>query len=119
MRNCFGIVFLRVVLGLSGSFLGKPRGEMQVSFGFFSRCFFCLGVVLGLSRETGGDMQVSCWLDTKNVHFCFLCVRVFMYVYVCVYVKEYVHSMCLVFSVVFFVCSFNVCIFSYICNLSI
>ena len=45
--------------GCPGSFLGKPRGEMQVRAGFSGH----LGVVLGLSRlrsgETSGEMQVS------------------------------------------------------------
>ena len=76
--------------GCPGSFLGKPRGERQVRAGFSGH----LGVVLGLSRlrsgETSGEMQVPSRFGHKKllqkancpVHFCFLCV--FIYVDVCV-----------------------------------
>ena len=78
--------------GCPGSFLGKPRGERQVRAGFSGH----LGVVLGLSRlrsgETSGEMQVPSRFGHKKllqkancpVHFCFLCVFIYVDVCVCV-----------------------------------
>ena len=108
--------------GCPGSFLGKPRGERQVRAGFSGH----LGVVLGLSRlrsgETSGEMQVPSRFGHKKllqkancpVHFCFLCV--FIYVDVCVLVIEYV--VCVFFSVVALIFH-SMHFFSCICNLSI
>ena len=109
--------------GCPGSFLGKPRGERQVRAGFPGH----LGVVLGLSRlrsgETSGEMQVPSRFGHKKllqkancpVHFCFLCV--FIYVDVCVCVCDRVCSMCFLSVVVLIFHSMH--FFSCICNLSI
>ena len=98
--------FFFLVGGCPGSFLGKPRGERQVRAGFSGH----LGVVLGLSRlrsgETSGEMQVPSRFGHKKllqkancpVHFCFLCV--FIYVDVCVCVCDRVCSMCFLSVVV-------------------
>ena len=93
--------------GCPGSFLGKPRGERQVRAGFSGH----LGVVLGLSRlrsgETSGEMQVPSRFGHKKllqkancpVHFCFLCVFIYVDVCVCVFVIEYV--VCVFFLLLF------------------
>ena len=103
--------------------MGKPRGERQVRAGFSGH----LGVVLGLSRlrsgETSGEMQVPSRFGHKKllqkancpVHFCFLCV--FIYVDVCVCVYDRVCSMCFLSVVVLIFHSMH--FFSCICNLSI
>ena len=103
--------------------MGKPRGERQVRAGFSGH----LGVVLGLSRlrsgETSGEMQVPSRFGHKKllqkancpVHFCFLCV--FIYVDVCVCVCDRVCSMCFLSVVVLIFHSMH--FFSCICNLSI
>ena len=118
VRNCFGnsFVFFRDFFfffgwgwfwGCPGSFLGKPRGERQVRAGFSGH----LGVVLGLSRlrsgETSGEMQVPSRFGHKKllqkancpVHFCFLCVFIYVDVCVCVFVIEYV--VCVFFLLLF------------------
>ena len=109
--------------GCPGSFLGKPRGERQVRAGFSGH----LGVVLGLSRlrsgETSGEMQVPSRFGHKKllqkancpVHFCFLCV--FIYVDVCVCVCDRVCSMCFLSVVVLIFHAMH--FFSCICSLSI
>ena len=103
--------------------MGKPRGERQVRAGFSGQ----QGVVLGLSRlrsgETSGEMQVPSRFGHKKllqkancpVHFCFLCV--FIYVDVCVCVCDRVCSMCFLPVVVLMFHSMH--FFSCICNLSI
>ena len=133
VRNCFGnsFFFFRDFFffgwgwfwGCPGSFLGKPRGERQVRAGFSGH----LGVVLGLSRlrsgETSGEMQVPSRFGHKKllqkancpVHFCFLCV--FIYVDVCVCVCDRVCSMCFLSVVALIFHSMH--FFSCICNLSI
>ena len=133
VRNCFGNSFFFFsgflffgwgwFWGCTGSFLGKPAGEMQVRAGFSGH----LGVVLGLSRLRSGKPLVKCrfhpglgdekLLQKANcpVHFCFLCV--FIYVDVCVCVCDRVCSMCflsivvLIFhSMYFFSCIYNLSI---------
>ena len=118
VRNCFGNSFFFFsgfffffgwgwFWGCPGSFLGKPRGERQVRAGFSGH----LGVVLGLSRlrsgETSGEMQVPSRFGHKKllqkancpVHFCFLCVFIYVDVCVCVFVIEYV--VCVFFLLLF------------------
>ena len=116
MRKCFGNSFFFSGFfffgwgwfwGCPGSFLGKPRGERQVRAGFSGH----LGVVLGLSRlrsgETSGEMQVPSRFGHKKllqkancpVHFCFLCVFIYVDVCVCVFVIEYV--VCVFFLLLF------------------
>ena len=93
--------------GCPGSFLGQPRGERQVRAGFSGH----LGVVLGLSRlrsgEISGEMQVPSRFGHKKllqkancpVHFCFLCVFIYVDVCVCMFVIEYV--VCVFFLLLF------------------
>ena len=120
----FGIFFpVGWFWGCPGSFLGKLRGERQVRAGFSGH----VGVVLGLSRlrsgETSGEMQVPSRFGHKKllqkancpVHFCFLCV--FIYVDVCVCACDRVCSMCFLSVVVWIFHSRH--FFSCICNLSI
>ena len=115
--------WLGVVLVLSRLLFGKTQGWKAGSCGFFRT----LGVVLGLSRlrsgETSGEMQVPSRFGHKKllqkancpVHFCFLCV--FIYVDVCVCVCDRVCSMCFLSVVVLIFHSMH--FFSCICNLSI
>ena len=96
-----------MVLGLSRLLFGKTRGERQVRAGFSGH----LRVVLGLSRprsgETSGEMQVPSRFGHKKllqkancpVHFCFLCVFIYVDVCVCVFVIEYV--VCVFFLLLF------------------
>ena len=106
--------------GCPGSFLSGVKGR-------FVRVLGHLGVVLELSRlrsgDTSGEMQVPSRFGHKKllqkancpVHFCFLCV--FIYVDVCVCVCDRVCSMCFLSVVVLIFHSMH--FFSCMCNLSI
>ena len=111
--------------------VGGGFGAVQAPFwenpGVKGRFVRHLGVVLGLSRlrsgETSGEMQVPSRFGHKKllqkakcpVHFCFLCV--FIYVDVCVCVCDRVCSMCFLSVVVLIFHSMH--FLSCICNLSI
>ena len=115
VRNCFGNSFF--FFGIFFFFLvGGGFGAVQAPFwenpgvkGRFVRVLGHLGVVLELSRlrsgETSGEMQVPSRFGHKKllqkancpVHFCLLCV--FIYVDVCVFVIEYV--VCVFFLLLF------------------
>ena len=89
--------------GCPGSFLGKPRGERQVRAGFrtFGGGFRAVQAPFwGNQWWNAGSIQV--WTQkTANcpVHFCFLCVFIYVDVCVCVFVIEYV--VCVFFLLLF------------------
>ena len=89
----FFFFWLGVVLGLSRLLFGKTQGWKAGSCGFF--------------RTTSGEMQVPSRFGHKKllqkancpVHFCFLCVFIYVDVCVCVFVIEYV--VCVFFLLLF------------------